>query len=427
MTASSRISLAALLCVGVVGAAQAQSLPAPEDLTPAEKNIRLRDQEVTKREAPDYAAQGVSLGGFKFLPTLEATERFTDNLFFDQSNHRKDLITTITPAFHLKSDWSLHELDLTANSEIKRHRRFATEDVDNYSAGASGKLDVTSELFLRGKVNWNAGHEARSSPDDVGGVTPTKTQTQGAMIGGEYRGPKIRLKVEGESNEYEFTDVRLASGAKSVASARNRRVGELRTRLGYEIIPEYVAFSEFIYNDRRYHTADALGVHRDSNGWETRVGTELEFSGALRGEVFLSYMSQYYNDESLRNISAPGAGASLTWTPTGLTTVKGGIKRTINETTSQYSAGTIATRYETSVAHELMRNLILEADAALTQTIYQRLGRHDKLWATGATATYKFNRYLYSALDYHVTRQDNNLSTGQYRENSTFLKFGLQY
>ncbi|BAE50252.1 outer membrane beta-barrel protein [Paramagnetospirillum magneticum] len=422
-----RTSLAALVAVGVASPVLAQPTPKAEDLTPSEKNNLLRDQEVTKRDQPDYAAKGVDLGGFKFLPTLEATERFTSNLYYEQNNHRKELVTTVTPGLRLKSDWNVHELEFYANSEIKRHRRFWGEDVENYTAGANGKLDVTSELLLRGRVNWNAGHEARSSPDDVGGITPTKTQTQGAMLGAEYHGPRIRLRTEAEVTEYQFWDVRKADGTMANNTGRNRRVGELRQRVGYEIIPEYTAFAEVIYNDRRYDTADANGTHRDSHGWENRVGTEIEISGALRGEVFASYLMQYYNDPIYRDVEGPGAGASLTWTPTGLTTVKGGIKRTINETTSRYSAGNLATRYDVSVAHELQRNIILEADGALTQTAYMRLGRHDKLWSGGMTGTYKINRYLYTALDYHAARQDNNLSTGQYLEHSTFLKLGVQY
>lgn len=424
-----RISLTAALgvCVGSAAFAQPQPSALSDELTPAERNNVLRDQEVTKREQPDYAPKGADLGGFTLFPSVTQTERFTDNLYYDQTTRRKDLVSTTAPALRLKSDWNVHELELNAGSEIVRHQKYEQEDVENYSFSGAGKVDVTNELAMRAKANWLLGHEPRSSPDDAGGVTPTKTETKGALLGAEYRGPRIRLRGESEATEYNFSDVRKADGSITRTSARNRRVGELRGRVGYEIIPEYVAFSEILYNDRKYNTTDTFGNIRDSHGWEGRLGTEIEISGALRGEVFGSFMKQFYDNPGFASIAGPGGGLALTWTPTGLTTIKAGVKRTIAETTFQYSAGSIAQRYETSVAHELQRNIILEADGSLTQTAYVGTGRHDMLWSGGVTGTYKLNRYVYTALDYHVGRQNNNTTTGQYTENSTFLKLGLQY
>lgn len=428
MRFSLRASLVALMCLSTVDTAFAQGSPKTEDLTPTEKNAAIRKEEVTKREHVDYTPQGVPLGGFTLLPRLEVVERYTDNLYYEQWNRKDDLVTTASPSLNLRSNWNNHEVEASVGSEVKRHRRYDREDVENYYASLGGRLDVTRDLLLRGHTSWNAGHEARSSPDDAGGTTPTKTETMEALLGGEYHGPRVRLKLEGEATDYAFKNVTQSTGAVTDNSVRDRLVSELRGRAGYEIVPEYVAFLEAVYNQRDYKSAvDRFGVNRDSHGYEFRLGTELEFSGALRGEVFGSYMWQYYDDAVFEDINAPGAGLLMTWTPTGLTTVKGGIKRTINETTSRFSAGSIATRLETSVAHELYRNVILEADGSLTRTAYENIGRHDRLWIAGSTATYKFNRNLYSALDYHVSRQENNIGTSEYIEHAAFLKLGLQY
>lgn len=404
-----------------------QAVPRADELTPAEKNNKLRNQEVTERDQPDYAAKGISLGGFGLFPLMEVTERFTDNLYSDQTRRREDFITSVQPSLRLKSNWNVHELELSGGSQILRHLHHDGEDVENYNVGANGRLDITRDLLMRGELTWERGHEARSSPDDAGGVTPTETNTTGAMIGAEYTGGRIHLKGKAEEKRYEFSDVSKRDGTIARASVRDRDVDQVTGRIGYEIIPEYIAFAEAIYNDRRYGSVDVNGVTRDSHGYEMRIGTEIELSGALRGEIFGSYMSQFYESSAFETVRAPGGGLSLTWTPTGLTTLKGEVKRTINETTSRNSPGSIATQVSMSVAHELLRNIVLEADGSLTRSSYINVGRNDMQWNTGISGTYKMNRYLYSSLDYHVSRLSNNIETGKYTENSVFLKLGVQY
>lgn len=425
---SFRTSLFALLSgLSLAGAAYAQPAPRGDELTPAEKNNALRNQEVTEREQPDYAPKGTDLGGFTLFPLVELTERFTDNLYYGQNERREDMVTSVQPSLRLKSKWSVHEVELHGGSEIKRHLRHDSEDVENYNAGAKARLDVTSDLLLRAALNWEQGHEARSSPDDAGGVTPTETSTTNGLLGGEYRGGRIRLKGVAEETVYSFKDVRKSDGTTVRSSARDRTVDQLTGRVGYEIIPEYTAFVEGVYNDRRYDQLDINGVDRDSHGYEGRLGTEIEISGALRGEVFAGYVTQFYDNSDFETVRGPGGGLALTWTPTGLTTIKTAVTRTINETTTRYSAGSMGTSLSLSVAHELLRNVILEADGSLSRTSFMNTGRNDMLWNSGVRGTYKLNRYAYSSLDYHVARLNNNIDTGKYTENAVFLKLGLQY
>lgn len=418
---------AGVAAVALMSSAYAQGSPKATPTTPAEVNNALRNQEVTEREHADYSARGADIGGFKLFPTLDLTEKYTSNLYFEQSTHRADMITTISPGLRLVSDWNVHELELNVGSDILRHRYYSGEDVENFDVSASGRLDVTQELALRGRLSHELSHEARSSPDNAGGVSPTETTTQGALLGLDYKGPRIRLRTEAEATQYDFASVRRANGTFVNGATRNRTVSELRQRVGYEIIPEYVAFVEGIYNDRNYDTLDANGANRDSSGWEARVGTEIELSGALRGEVYASYMQQNYESSTFKTVSAPGAGVELTWTPTGLTTFTGKLGRTINETTTQNSGGSTSTNLELSAAHELRRNIILKVDATLGKSAYNETGRHETSTGGGFTGTYKLNRYLFTEANYHVGRRDNNTSTGEYLEHSALIKLGIQY
>lgn len=413
------------VCVLLAGQSFAQD-KGPK--TNAEKDRETAAKEVTEREHEGYAAKGVDLGSFVAFPLVEIKERFSDNVFYDQSRHREDMITTTSPSLRVRSNWNVHEVEVYNQVDDVRYLRFDGEDVTNYNGYLSGKLDVTRELYVSGKIALNLGHESRSSPDDADGTSPTGTRDVSGSLLTEWRGPRMRVKADANSSSKSYDNSRLASGAITNNHDRNRTEMDGGLRLSHEIVPEYFAFVEGRLNRRDYvDSQDDNGFNRDSQGEEARVGTSIELSGLLRGDIFGSYLWQHYEDARLQDAKGPGAGVLLTWTPTPLTTVKGGLSRVISETTTRAVGGTLQTRGELSIAHELQRNLIFEADTNYTLSTYDGAGKHDNLWISGARSTYKFNRNLYAAADYHYSRQFNKADSGEYSENSVFAKIGFQY
>src|SRR6266571_183974 len=64
----------------------------PDERTPAE------------RQAEDYTAQGVRLGGFKLFTDLEADEIFNDNIYATSAAPVPAFVQLINPSLSLKSD-----------------------------------------------------------------------------------------------------------------------------------------------------------------------------------------------------------------------------------------------------------------------------------------------------------------------------------
>lgn len=417
--------LTAATCAVLAGQVAAQD-KVPR--TNAEKDREVAVKEVSERQHEGYSPKGIDLGGFLAYPVLEVRERFSDNVYFDQSRRREDLITTTNPTLRVRSDWNVHEVEAYASVEDVRYNRFDKEDVDNFTGYLSGKLDVTREAYVSAKLGATAGHESRGSPDDVGGLKPTEMRdVTGSMIG-EWRGAQMRAKLDANHARKSFGNARTSAGAEINNHDRNRSETDGGLRLSHQIIPDYFAFVEGRANNRDYvDSRDDNGRNRDSSGYEARIGTSIELSGLLRGDVFANYLWQSYQDPAFQDVSAPGAGVLLTWTPTPLTTIKTGLARTVGETTTMATGGTLQTRADVSIAHELQRNIILEADSSYALTNYDGAGKHDNLWVTGARGTYKLNRNAYTSLDYHYSRQFNRNNSGEYTENSVFAKVGFQY
>jgi hypothetical protein len=156
MTLQKILPAAALLCVGMSVSAMAQDkIP----VTNAEKDHKLAATPVPEREQEGYSAKGLNLGGFTAFPLLELSERFTNNLFYEQSRHRQDMITIAAPSLRVRSNWTVHEVEVFVGGTVERHNRFSKEDVENFDSYFTGKLDIDKDAFIKSKLTAKKGQE----------------------------------------------------------------------------------------------------------------------------------------------------------------------------------------------------------------------------------------------------------------------------
>jgi hypothetical protein len=203
--------------------------------------------------------------------------------------------------------------------------------------------------------------------------------------------------------------------------------------LGYEVSPGLELFARGTYFAVSYDVeaaGDDNGLDRDSTGYETVAGVAFDVSGVTSGEVFAGYRSQDPDDIMLETMKGPQFGGSLTWNPSGLTTVQAEIVRTVEETTQVASPGYFATRYGLGIDHELLRNLLLGLNGSLTTQDYEgSIDRNDDYVRGGLYAKYLMNRYLYVSFNYNYTdRRSNGVdAVGEYNKNVYMLRLQTQY
>lgn len=75
-------------------------------------------------------------------------------------------------------------------------------------------------------------------------------------------------------------------------------------------------------------------LDRESDGYLSEVGTDLDLTGVLFGDVAVGYKSQDYADPRLDTVGGVASAVSLTCTPTGLATVSAFVTGEIIETTA---------------------------------------------------------------------------------------------
>jgi hypothetical protein len=410
------------------GSGKAQAVPQTGQAGTAAAKAPLPDEvprgaTVAGRARPDYDAAGIRLGGFMLYPDLAVQESYNSNIYATENNRQDDFITTVTPSLDLRSNWNNHALHVHADTTMARYADHSSENYTDYTLGADGRVDVLRDLRLYGGASYARRHESRSSPDNQGGTEPTEYSLYTANAAIEKEFNRIALRLDGKGERYVFSDVQNSSGATLDQSGRDRDQGELALRTSYELAPLRTVYVQGSVNTRDYdQSRDASGYARSSNGYGLVVGTEYDLTGITFIDVFAGWRQQDYDDARLKTMSGWTAGAKLTWNVTRLTTVTGGLTRDIEETTLAGASGYFATRTDLRVDHELLRNLLLNAQLGYEQDSFDGIGRDDDYYTAGFGAKYLINRNFALSGGYAYRTRNSSAASSDFDENVVFLR-----
>lgn len=384
-----------------------------------------RGESVFERERPGYSAQGVRAGAFRILPRVEVGEAYNDNIFATDNNEEGDFITLVRPEVRVESDWNRHEIGFRTGAEKSFYWENNDENYLDYFTLLDGRLDVMRETFVFGGLGWRHRHEDRGSPDDAGGEEPTEYDVYSANLGA-FRGlGRISTRIEGAVDRIDFHDVD-APGGNINEDDRDRTQYRLVGQVGYEYLPDTDAFVRVTGRLRDYDTVDEDGFDRSSQGFAAVVGTDLDFTGVVTGEVFAGFQhTTYDDDDEFDDFSGPAAGANVLWNVTDLTSIRGFLEGSIEETTQDDASAYLAVRTGASVEHELMRNVLLGAALTVGRDDYEGIDREDDLFTGAASARYLINRNFYAGAEYtHRTRTSD--TDDEFSENVIMLLVGAQ-
>lgn len=73
---------------------------------------------------------------------------------------------------------------------------------------------------------------------------------------------------------------------------------------------------------------------RDSDGYDVGVGAAFDFTNLIRGEAFVGYLEQEYDQVGFQKVDGIDFGLNGEWYASELTTVTAGINRTVEESSS---------------------------------------------------------------------------------------------
>lgn len=341
-----------------------------------------------------YAARGMNLGGFTLFPTLSFDATFDDNVFAVQTGAIDDTYLTLTPRLELVSNWSRHELVLSAQSETRWFTQQSSEDSTEFSMGADGRLDVTYATSIHAEAIFSMLTEERGNTNALlGAAELTEYDQFSGAAELRHRFNQLGVAIGGGLTTFDYDDTPAVGGGVLDNDFRDRQETFGRAEVNYAISPDTRIFVSGTVNQREYdQQPPAVAVNRDSEGYEVNGGLRFDVTQLISGEFFVGYMEQDYT--ALMDADGMSYGADLDWELTQLTTVSLHASRTIEETSAAGASSYLASEVGVDVEHELLRNVILNGTVSFTNNEYEGIVRDEDVWRTGFGAAYLVNHYL---------------------------------
>lgn len=390
-----------------------------------DKNVSVR-----QRPRPDYEATGQKAGGFTLYPRVTVDLEHNDNIYAVATGKTDDNIWRVKPELAVRSDWSRHALGFFAGGNIIRYADNGTEDAEEYTVSANGRIDIERGSNITGSVQTQHLVEPRTAPTSPSAAgKPVKYDLNQGSIVLTKEFNRLRLIGRVDDKDFNYDDVPNIGGTGVVdQDFRDRNEIYYGGRAEYAVSPDTAVYLSALGNKKDYDS-NLVATDRTSDGYVVGVGANFDVSELMRGDIQVGYMKQSYDNVLFKNISGFNAAGRIEWFPTQLTTVGLNGSRTIEESTAPGSQGYISNNIGASIDHELMRNVLVSAAYTHGKDNYKGVDRDDKRDNFSATATYLLNRRVGLFLTYNYLKQDSSgaASGASFKDNKLIASVALQF
>jgi hypothetical protein len=385
-------------------------------------------QTVLERARPDHDPIGIRAGGFLFFPLVELGAQFNSNIFNTNSEKKADLIWTVSPDLRLNSTWSNHMLNIFARGDFGFYTAHPRENFHDFAAGIESRVDIQRDTKLLFDASAKRAHEERGSPEDANGRFPSVYYLHKGDARFRHRLNRLSVELASLVEYYDYNDVEGAFGRTIDQDDRDRFRWEGAVRVGYYFQPRVEVFVRGAFNVVRYaRSPDRDGFERDSSGFAILGGLSFRLTSTLFGELGVGYLEQHYDDSKLSPARGPGFSGRLTWLVTPLTTIQVSGGRTIEESILSNASSYFVTTGQIDVAHELLRNLILQGRFTVQNFDYNGISRNDTYFRPGVGVTYLMSRHVHLRAKYDLVYRESNINGQDYETHMVWVGVRFQY
>lgn len=401
-TARQVAAAASILLLPYAGAATAQTtfqnstLLVPPATAPYPDYDRGHNVSITERPRPEYDALGVRLGSFVVNPQMTVSTGYTDNVFADNLNKRSDFFVSLEPYVTAASDWSVHQVRVTAAGDIRRYAKQPLKNQEAYYLFSQGRLDVSSDLTIRFDGQIERSFESPFSDDVAANLTvPSIYLRTLAGARAVYGIGQSRVIAEVNRSSFAFDPLRFGDG--SVRDQRYRDRIAYNGSLTYEVgfTPSLSFFGQLNLDANDYSTL-AFGLpNRDSSGYRAVVGSNFDIAGVARGSIGVGYSVRDYKADALfRDANGLSVEARADWFASELTTVGFFLQRRLLDVSLNNAGAFWDNRFRATVDHELLYNMIVSISGELTKRDYIEFPSSTNVYAGQIGARYQASRTL---------------------------------
>ena len=357
---------------------------------------------------------------------VEIAGGYNDNVYATRNREQDDFFLLVRPTARVDVGSGANTLSLRGVGEIGRYAELTSENYNDWSLAGDGRARLAKDLSLIGGTEWSWEHEARSSPEAVDGLEPTRYRRGYGYLGlvgssGDFNG-----RLAATVTRFDFSDVASATGTINNHD-RDRLQSEIGARVRVRLKSGTELFVQGGYDRREYDDrTDDFGYRRNSDGFSLAAGVRGKLGSHFTGEAFAGWLGQDYRDPRLRDVSTFDVGAALDWKGDGGLGGSFRLDRSVEETTLPGASAYILTSGRIGLRNDA--NPRLSAGVGLTGSYYDYVGDPRTEFVIGGDVWTKYwlNRYLYLGANYTHAERSSNAAGFDYEQNRFLISVGAQ-
>ena len=389
-------------------------------------------ESVLSRPRTDFDARGVRVGSFAIDPILTEAFGYDSNVDGLKDGHGSPTIETIANV-NVASNWSRDSLGAFLSVDDQRNVARSQQNQTSWMTSLFATYDIGSDKIFTSYTHLNLNQNA----NDIDAALTTSPTP--------FRVDDARLSYESMEHgrwtfipDVELTTYRFGIGSigDTSQSFRNRDVyeGELTTRYELASLRNIVFVLRGVHIN--YDEIIKSVASRNSNGAAALSGVDYSAAGVLRFRAHVGYQARANVSAAYANLAEPIAEASVTWTPTRLTTMTASAIRDIQDAADDNVAGFTYTTGKLSIDHEYRRDLLLSIHTQVQRAeLASRLVNVPELLQTagsqtilniGVGATWYLSRMMRVSATYDHNDRHAGGGLGNYSQNVALLSVSFQ-
>lgn len=361
---------------------------------------------VRSRLHPGQEPLGIRLGSFLVHPQIQTGLGYDSNVMGGRPAHGSWLVHD-QPSILFSSDWSRNALGGYFSADDTRYLDQPAQSRTDGTLSVGGSLDVGRDR-VSVAVAHVAQHEDRNSLDALPSDRPIAFTLDDARLSYTASFGRWTLTPSTEISRWRY-DSTTIMGLPASQAYRDRGVIQGATTLRYELAPLRSLLLVGRITGANYPNSLAGQPSQHSTGYQLLTGFDYDDDAMWRYRVLVGGEVRQFASFPTR--TAMIAEAEVAWMPTGLTTVRAQLGRTIEDAAQPGVSGYTYTNAKLTIDHEYMRNLVLSASFGVQQAAYLQGGSQSG-FSAGIGATWLLNRTVRLSASYDITSYGSGHPTG---------------
>jgi len=162
-------------------------------------------------------------------------------------------------------------------------------------------------------------------------------------------------------------------------------------------------------------------------GYEAVAGLAFQTSPLLRFSILAGYGFRDYNSSEIKDVGKALVEGGIEWLPTRRMTLSLTARREIGEVLSTDGSLLVETEVRGRLQYEIWRNLLLNAEAGVTETASTSEDRNDLTYRGSIGLEYLHTKYWAFNLSYDYLERRSNLDEFDFTRNRVRIGAKLRF